>query len=963
MYKFGNSEKNKLGLIERNNKYEESDFVVDLNSTNDSHSIIANEIIKSGSNLTVLDVGCGSGLLGKFFLGNDSITIDGIEIDKIAVDHARKIGKYRRIFDGSIDDYYIKNKNKYDIVVFGDVLEHLVNPYEVIYKTVNKHLKKGGKILVSIPNVAHIDIISNLLNGNFNYNDVGTLDVTHLRFFTIKSFAQMIANINDTCGISLDLELLTKTYTYPENINKKSELYKMIDINDTASALQFIFIIRDSTDSKNLDSILNMDYGDIYKKIEEEISTKYKLSKKYDFLIDEQATLYNSIQEVNKKMIEYKNLYYSVVCSRTWKIMEPVRKAKNLTLKILNKSKRVKNIITSSINIPSIKNVSNLQPLRLGLDKFVDYLSKYDVISFDIFDTLIFRPFVHPTDLFSLIENNEQIDNFAQLRIKAEQEARKKTTKKNYEINIFDIYNILKTYNNINVEDAIKIEWNYEKNLCYANEFMLKVIEKLKLKNKIVVLTSDMYWPKTYLESLIKNKGFNGIDNIYVSCEYELNKGNGNLQKEIIKNYRNKSIIHVGDNYQSDVLGSKKANIDAYFYKSCLKVALDKIDPVYDMSIAESVTSAIRYNYLYSGQNNHSIYYEYGFNYGGILTCGFLEYINDVVKNNNIDKILFLARDAKIFHEVYNSYYKMVPNEYMIISRSAMYEACFESKTEDFINFYFLPRVLIGKYTLESTLIETDMKFLVPLLKKYDLEPQEYLTNENFKKFKQMIYLEKKLIVNNFSDSKNSAIKYFKEMIGSAKNVLAVDLGWSGSIITLMRFFIKEYISPEISLQAAFIGNKDSFKVNALVDQNIFFPYCFSYNINRDLYVDIGTEFGSGQAMILEAMFTSTSPSLLKYSKEFVYSKLLTNDGTLNEIHDGIRDYAKLYNSFNFNKNWNLKINSRTAFRPIRNALNNPHLNYMVFKNYKEYKDSLPHFVGEKDITTIGKIMKNRNMI
>ena len=207
---------------------------------------------------------------------------------------------------------------------------------------------------------------------------------------------------------------------------------------------------------------------------------------------------------MNKQMLEYKNLYYTVVCSRTWKIMEPVRKAKNLTLKILNKSKRVKNIITSSIDVPSIKNENNLKPIRISLDEFVDYLSEYDVISFDIFDTLIFRPFVYPTDLFRLIENNEKIDNFAQLRVKAEQEARRKTSKKNYEINIFDIYNVLKTYNNIDVDATIKIEWDYERSLCYANEFMLSIIEELKAKNKIVVLTSDMYWPKEYLESLFK---------------------------------------------------------------------------------------------------------------------------------------------------------------------------------------------------------------------------------------------------------------------------------------------------------------------------------------------------------------------------------------------------------------------------------------------------------------------------
>ena len=62
-------------------------------------------------------------------------------------------------------------------------------------------LKDNGKILVSIPNIAHYDIIRGLFNDQFNYSKVGILDNTHIRFFTKKLFAQFIDEINDYWNI------------------------------------------------------------------------------------------------------------------------------------------------------------------------------------------------------------------------------------------------------------------------------------------------------------------------------------------------------------------------------------------------------------------------------------------------------------------------------------------------------------------------------------------------------------------------------------------------------------------------------------------------------------------------------------------------------------------------------------------------------------------------------------------
>ena len=79
----------------------------------------------------------------------------------------------------------------FDVILYGDVLEHLKNPSEAI-KKFSRYLKKDGYIVVSTPNIANWRIRVNLLFGKFDYQESGILDKTHLRFYTKKTLKKMI---------------------------------------------------------------------------------------------------------------------------------------------------------------------------------------------------------------------------------------------------------------------------------------------------------------------------------------------------------------------------------------------------------------------------------------------------------------------------------------------------------------------------------------------------------------------------------------------------------------------------------------------------------------------------------------------------------------------------------------------------------------------------------------------------
>lgn len=142
--------------------------------------------IKDGTR--VLDVGCAGGYLGKHFLSNEFYGIDG-NVD--AVEEAKKSYKKVVLADlNKIPEKLIFNE-KFDYVVFADVLEHLLHPKEILQHFRN-YLKDGGQIIVSVPNVALWRVRLNLLLGKFDYSDYGVLDRTHVHLYTFKSTEELL---------------------------------------------------------------------------------------------------------------------------------------------------------------------------------------------------------------------------------------------------------------------------------------------------------------------------------------------------------------------------------------------------------------------------------------------------------------------------------------------------------------------------------------------------------------------------------------------------------------------------------------------------------------------------------------------------------------------------------------------------------------------------------------------------
>lgn len=144
-------------------------------------------------NAKILDVGCGTGKLGKSLKSKISCRIDGIEIDKEAASLAKEA--YDELFvmnlEGLIEEKCAFQKpGEYDCIVFGDILEHVTDPDHLL-GCFRSSLKDDGFIVASIPNVANWMIRIRLLFGNFDYSG-GILDQGHLKFYTYKTAKELL---------------------------------------------------------------------------------------------------------------------------------------------------------------------------------------------------------------------------------------------------------------------------------------------------------------------------------------------------------------------------------------------------------------------------------------------------------------------------------------------------------------------------------------------------------------------------------------------------------------------------------------------------------------------------------------------------------------------------------------------------------------------------------------------------
>lgn len=190
--------------------------------------------------INVLEVGCGTGatLLYIKNLYKDA-NLYGIEISENSAKIARTCAD---IINEDVEKLILPYKEDFfDYIILGDVLEHLQDPWKLLRK-LNSCLKLDGYILASIPNIMHISIIREIINGSFSYQETGILDKTHLRFFTLNEIAKMFSVSN------LQIEEVHPIQFYTQQRDEEEALIKKLcEITSEENRMQYLsaeYIVR-----------------------------------------------------------------------------------------------------------------------------------------------------------------------------------------------------------------------------------------------------------------------------------------------------------------------------------------------------------------------------------------------------------------------------------------------------------------------------------------------------------------------------------------------------------------------------------------------------------------------------------------------------------------------------------------------------------------------------------------------
>lgn len=166
---------------------------IDTTNKNNSHTLTIDLIQEAacGEAWDILDVGCSAGYLGEYLV-SQGFRVKGIDITQEAVEVAQKF--LTEAYCMSVEEYFSRYpENRFDVIIFGDVLEHVTNAEEVLRMSASA-LKPNGRVIASIPNVGHLAIRAMLLEGRWEYGELGLLDKDHVRFFTEKTIRQLFAD-------------------------------------------------------------------------------------------------------------------------------------------------------------------------------------------------------------------------------------------------------------------------------------------------------------------------------------------------------------------------------------------------------------------------------------------------------------------------------------------------------------------------------------------------------------------------------------------------------------------------------------------------------------------------------------------------------------------------------------------------------------------------------------------------
>lgn len=549
-------------------------------------------------------------------------------------------------------------------------------------------------------------------------------------------------------------------------------------------------------------------------------------------------------------------------------------------------------------------------------EKLISKIKNYEVISFDIFDTLIKRNLNSPKDVFKLVadklfENDSKKERFINQRVNAEQKAR--IFYKQEEVTLPQIIECLGDEFSGIKQKLIETEQEIEYEVSYANPQIKKVYEWCLKNNKKIIIVSDMYLSECAIKRILYKCGYSIYLKLYISSEIGLRKSTGNLYKFIAKDLSisSKKIVHIGDSLRGDFIYAKKNKLSA------IRIATSPIRTKYikkSFSMKHIVWRDI--NTVLSGHlyGNESLFYLYGIEVLSPLLLGFSNWLNNELTKKGIKKVFFLARDGFLLQK---SFFELFPEnsleiKYLYVSRKALRRPalylvdCFS----DFISFIPTNRFL-SKEDMYDLFNLTDKE--ISFWNKAGFKDEEILFTSNLIENKKLNHFYE--LIKNSPLTKKSYEDYLQylSLNDFSGNVGIVDIGWAGTIQKSL-----QKICSNASIHGFYVG------LTKLAEKNIkgigYIPSKYNPQIATAGLFEYPFLADEGSLKNITIEKGEININLCEYE----YSNDPNNLSYIHEIQKGVIDGLRILKKI---PNSNLLIDPNISYRELHRITKKPSLN------------------------------------
>ena len=543
--------------------------------------------------------------------------------------------------------------------------------------------------------------------------------------------------------------------------------------------------------------------------------------------------------------------------------------------------------------------------VRQKPQELAERLLTADVISFDIFDTLIFRPVCAPTDLFFFVGEKLGFMDFERIRREIEFKVRKRTYEErgSYEVTLEEIYEEIEKWTGIAKEVGMQTEIQAEWEFCFANPYMLEVYRLLqkKGKDKRIICVSDMYLPVEVLKKMLEKCGYEAFDNVFISCEYGKSKSDGKLYQEVMKVYGvDRKYIHVGDNPESDGKQAKKSGWESIHYPNVNIVGMPY--RAEDMSIVTgSLYRAVVNSRLYTGLKYFTPEYELGFIYGGIFVVGYCQFIHEYMRNHDVDKLLFLSRDGDVIKKVYEYLYpeECEKCEYVYWSRTMATKLMAKYDRYDFLR-RFVEHKVNQKITLKQVYRSMGLE---DMLGNYG---DVYLSDKNIKEVKNNLIERWSEVLCHYEEASKAAKIYYQKVLKGCDKALAIDVGWAGSGALALDTLVNKEWKMDCEIVGMIAGSNSVHNAEPNATESFLYSgrlvsYLYSQEHNREYwkYHNPAKNHNLLVEMLLSSKEGSLKDIVLDESVEdgycFIFKEPDVSEQKVEQIQQGIMDFAKDY--------------------------------------------------------------------